>query len=535
MSHSSKKRAAFLLVALLLSGFIGYQVSSISGAVPRLFKRNAELKRQGYYMAEFEFKMLGILKLLSDGDYLAAASAFRRLQRQMETGDGLVKSPVNASPGERMDFLLSRQDPVTGAFMDDSYPEFTYLAPTLNVLDALDALSRQTGRPIRLNHRLAFLDSIATPEGLRSYLDGLLYMGEFWAERFPGPGAYGPGVSELAYFDVLERTGVYHFSEKWREAFRTWLDETQDPQTGLWGTRIGSPDAWRQKYDPNSTYHILHFVLTEDGENRDAAHPLLHAKELAQTLVKAAAAPIPEDEDEQHAWNIEQAQATQMLTRLLWKHLLDEDRDLVRKSLATALTERYRLYRRDQGGFSISLASPDADIDGTSSALKFITACGCVPGSLERQRLWGERQASGTASIRIDSLSEIQLPDSPDVNSFRLFASSNPPDDALDDAALAAIVYPMGKGSLPDIMDLRQNLARYLGNDATTLGNWSSPESIRDSFLGTPPSRNVPIFPNGAPDWRAIENRHNTAREFTLAGYDIFQRRISETHYRLPP
>jgi hypothetical protein len=59
-----------------------------------------------------------------------------------------------------MSFLLERQDPATGAFMDSGYPLFTYFAPTENVVEALHALAQLTGQPLKLKCPLRFLDQI---------------------------------------------------------------------------------------------------------------------------------------------------------------------------------------------------------------------------------------------------------------------------------------------------------------------------------------------------------------------------------------
>jgi hypothetical protein len=47
----------------------------------QLFKRNAELKAEGYYMAEFEFKMMAALYYLNDGSYWKAYRTLRRVQQ----------------------------------------------------------------------------------------------------------------------------------------------------------------------------------------------------------------------------------------------------------------------------------------------------------------------------------------------------------------------------------------------------------------------------------------------------------------------
>ncbi len=56
----TRKRLLFALLAALCALLLaaGLTIRSTVDSVPRLFRRNAELKAQGYYMGEFEFKML---------------------------------------------------------------------------------------------------------------------------------------------------------------------------------------------------------------------------------------------------------------------------------------------------------------------------------------------------------------------------------------------------------------------------------------------------------------------------------------------
>ena len=534
MRRTKLKLTAAILAAIIAGvGVLGYQAHQIFGSVPYLFRRNAELKADGYYMAEFEFRMLGIVKKLSDGDYLDAYSTLSRLRRQMESGDGLAKMPTDPSAQARYEFLLSRQDPTTGAFMSSDYPAFTFVAPTLNVVEALDGLAKEIGEPLRLRYPLRFLDAIATPEALRTYLDAHLYTGRFWAEHLPGPGVYGPGISELAYVDLFEATGTYHFTPAWHAAFRDWLDATQDPESGMWGARMGTPRAFETKRDANSTYHILHYLLTDDGADRDPAHPLRHADALARSLMAAVTAPMPAGEDEQHAWSLEQAQATQILTRRLWAHLDDSDRATIRSALEVALTERYRLFDDAKGGFTIYLGSP-ADVDGTTTALGLIEATGSLPGTPERVRLWGETATPSVDTVAITSPAAIELPDNPAVNSFHLYVGSTLTVADLDSRLPIAILYPPNKGVVRDVIDLRQSVGRFLTGAGASFGNWSTADSIRGSALhpdSTAPK--VPVLRVGRTLGEAIGDVGQGAPDLLLVGYDIFQRPIFTRRFHI--
>lgn len=533
MQLRSRLAVAVLAAVVTGAGILGYQAHQLFGSVPYLFRRNAELKAEGYYMAEFEFRMLGIVKKLSDGDYLDAYSTLRHLRRQMENGEGLARMPADLSAKARYEFLLSRQDPTTGAFMSPDYPLFTFVAPTLNVIEALDGLAKEIGDPLRLHYPLRFLDEIATPEALRTYLDAHLYIGRFWTEHVPGPGIYGPGISELGYVDLFETTGTYRFTPAWHAAFRDWLDATQDQESGMWGARVGTPSAFETKHDANSTYHILHYLLTDDGADRDPTHPLRHADALARSLMRAVTVPMPASEDEQHAWSLDQAQATQMLTRRLWRHLDETEKAAVRAALEVALIERYRLIDDASGGFSIYLGSP-ADVDGTTTALGLIEATGSLPGTPDRARLWGGIAMPVVDTIAVSSPAAVELPDDPRVNSFRLYAGQDLPADDLDIGQPLAILYPVEKGRVRDIVDLRQSIGCFLAGTGASFGNWSTADSIRSSALDPDPTAPaIPVLRASHELGSAVDGIAKDARDLLLVGYDVFQRPVLGLHLRI--
>ncbi|WP_201781968.1 hypothetical protein [Pseudobacteroides cellulosolvens] len=128
-----------ILVILIAFGiYLGLRTKT---QIKELFRMNKELQEQGYYMAEFEFKMLGIAYYLDKGHYLTSLSRINHLHNQLKTKNGLIKVPKFKNKEEEMQFYLNLQNPKTGAFMDESYPYCTYTGPTGNVLEHLDALA----------------------------------------------------------------------------------------------------------------------------------------------------------------------------------------------------------------------------------------------------------------------------------------------------------------------------------------------------------------------------------------------------------
>lgn len=518
-----KRRLAVLVtagaVALVAAG---YARSTMKSPV-RLFRRNAELKAQGYYVGEFEFKMLAAQQHLSEGRYLEAFLTLRRIDGEMGDPPQLPRLPMDATPRERAAFLRARQDPDTGAFMDPAYPYFTFFAPTVNAVHALAALSREEGQPPVLDHPLRFLDRLQTRGALRTYLESLLYVDERWA-GLPGPGPYGPGVSELAYFDELEQAHLHRFSEEWKDALREWFYDTQDPVTGFWGIRIGDARRWRQRCDVNSTYHVLHLVLDDHGRNRSEKYPLRYAGALARGVLKLVAAPIPDDAVGQHSWGLVQAQGAGILVRLLWPHLSGAEQDEVRAVLRVALKQRAAMFRPTEGGFAYYTEDGSADVDGTAIALEVYRASGALPGTWERQRLWGAALAATppVVHLRVREWRDAALPAPAGVQSMRVFAHRPPAADAYDDAHLLEIVYPSGSSGV-DVMELRQRVAGFLAAHGGALGNWSSKDDLRDVPLDL--HRRVEPVPvsYGAPDLSRIAHAHPGVERLYVIGYDLAQ------------
>jgi hypothetical protein len=521
-------RASLLLAALLALPCC----VSPSG----LFKRNAELKAQGYYMAEFEFKMEAALFHLNNGDYWKAYSTLRRVKREMESLEGLVKAPVGASDEARIEFLLSRQRPDTGSFMDADYPFFTYIGPTGNILDELQRLSEKTGKPVHLRHPLRFLDQIDTPEKLRRYFETLLYIQEKWADRFGGPAPYVVGISEYTgvSIDRMEAIGGYKFSQEWKDALSDFFWTTQDPATGFWGARIGDKDHWRQSIDIDSTSHILKHFLNERGEAKDSHFPLRYGDKILRHLLSDLALPIPEGKTEQHEWNLRQTHAVKIIVRFLWPSLAKAERQQILLHLPRWLEQRFTMYRPTQGGFAVDGQSQVPDIDATTTSLTFLSDSGYIPGTWRRERLRGQALADvpPLVSFPVSRWQEGTVPLNPAVNSLRVYRNQLPANESLDDTDLARIVYPK-KSPIPDVMDLRQGLARYANAAGGEFGNWTSKAGLKDEPLALDkPVKSVPVQ-IGAVDLAAIAADDASTQRLFVVGYDRFQVPVSRSEFHL--
>lgn len=491
-----------------------------------MFRKNAELKAEGYYLAEFEFKMEAALYHLNLGNYWTAYTTLRHIDHELDSKEGLEKIPSEASPMQLMEFLLKRQNAKTGAFMDPSYPYFTFIGPTANVLEILNTLATQTGQPVKLLYPLRFLDEISTPRQLTDYLDSLLYFQERWAEKFGGPTPFCPGASELSSdsLELFEQVGGYHFSPEWKETLVRWFADHQDPATGFWGARIGTAEKWRQALDIDSTAHILKLFLDERGEVKDPRFPLQYADQLAKTLIAQADTPVPEGATEQHEWSLRQLHAAKIFVRFLWPRISPETREQFLALSSSWLERRFSLFRPKEHGFAIDALSQKADVDATGMGIGLLRHLGCIPGTWERQRLRADELSRQPLhqQIVLKSWEEGTFPSHADVNSVRIYLDSAPERESLDDSTLVQILYPKETPIL-DLLELRQHLGLFIDAEGGEVGNWDSKASLREGPLGTSAlEQGIPIA-KGQLSLVELARTYPNAHRFIAVGVDRLQ------------
>ncbi|PKM81990.1 MAG: hypothetical protein CVU89_06525 [Firmicutes bacterium HGW-Firmicutes-14] len=73
--HIFSVLSGLIVILLFASGFYVYRSFSL---VPKMFRLNNQLVTEGYYMGEFEFKMLGLVYYLDKGQYITAFSKLNR-------------------------------------------------------------------------------------------------------------------------------------------------------------------------------------------------------------------------------------------------------------------------------------------------------------------------------------------------------------------------------------------------------------------------------------------------------------------------
>ena len=181
-----KRIILIVTIILLASAIIAVTTISLSvkTKVKELFKLNKNLQEEGYYMGDFEFKMLGFGYYLDKGYYFKAYKMLSDYHKKLGRKEGLVKIPAFSNHQEEIKFFLNFQNPNTGAFIDESAPFCTYWSVTENIINHLEALADSSTAPLKLKYPLKFLDKINTPGKLTAYLDDISYVG-WLASLFP--------------------------------------------------------------------------------------------------------------------------------------------------------------------------------------------------------------------------------------------------------------------------------------------------------------------------------------------------------------
>lgn len=523
-----KNRKIVLAVSmfiLTLGIAIFFTVINVRTQVKDLFRMNKELQEEGYYMADFEFKMMSMAYWLDEGHYITALSRLNKLHRQLKTREGLVKVPEFKDKKDEMDFYLNLQNPKTGAFMDDSYPYCTYNEITENILSHVSALAKETGQPLSLKYPLKYLDEISTPDKLKEFLEDISNVG--WiGSKFPQT-TFVFARSLLSYYNgegVIGKHKLYEFSPEWKYTLLQWFHEYQDPQTGFWGPKSRTNGQLLKK-DLTNTASIIKTFIDRSGNDIHKEFPLRYRKEMFNTALQVMSEPLPADDDldEWHEWALKMGKGTTMLTRYLWRDASKEY-----KAEAKALIESYvktifeKYYVSDEGAFSYYPDSKHAALDGTGGKIKEFEDMGFF--SAEKQKnLWGNPEESiiDLGVLNVSALTENDLAlvaEHPEINSLR-FYSTVPDFDNLTSGVIA-VAYPK-KTTVLDIMDFAPRVKHWLDTTSQSMGNWTSKEAALQSInaLGI---KEVPIFEDGILLETANECLQKN-RGFYVLGFDVLQ------------
>ncbi len=528
-----KKLLIILIPAILLLVFIFSIAFRTKTQVKELFKLNKELQEEGFYMAEFEFRMLGFAYTLDKGNYIKALGMLSDYHSQLKKREGLVKMPNFKTNQDEINFYLNLQNSNTGAFMDDHAPFCTYWSVTENVLGHLTALTDSTTTPLKLNYPLKFLDEINTTEKLQSYLNDISFVGKL-APKFPQTSFhFARDLLSIASADnVLEKTNFYRFSPEWKQAMLQWMYEFQDSTTGMWGPKNRKTKQLASK-DLNNTSSVIKAFRDKNGNNIHQEFPLKYADKLFASTLNYLEEPFPDNDDwdEIHLWNLEHVKGMNMLLRYLWKDASEENREKAEriiKNLVTICFENY--YIEKDGAFSYYPDAENASVDGMTNMI--LDDLGAF--SYEKQKkLWGDSKVNATDlgtiitnefnTTEFDSIINI-----PEINSIRMY--SNSPDFENLTKDVWAVVYPK-KTPVLDILELVPNIVRWTETSSQSMGNWKSMADVKNKYSAL--SIEKPLIFHGQMPVDELNKKFRETSEFYLVGFDILQVPKFIIHYKL--
>ncbi|WP_371363731.1 hypothetical protein SRRS_46150 [Sporomusa rhizae] len=495
---------------------------SIPGAdkIPEVIRLNGERKSEGYYLSEVEFKLLGIAYYLDREDFATASTKLDQLYHQLNSKEGLIKVPRFANKNKELEYYLNLQNPKTGAFMDDSYPLFTYVAPTLNMLEHLEFLAKETGQPLRLKYPLSFLDKINTGEKLKAYLDDFALVGPI-GSRLPKTPYIA--VTEIIDYREIERNKLYTFSPEWKRALMQWYYDNQDIKTGFWGPRLRDSGEFANSGELGTTYHVAKLFVDEEGKEYSPEFPLRYKDKMFATTLQKLSEPMPVDVAEVHDWSFTRYQGIRLLTDFLWSDASTEEKARARRLMESTVRNRFeKFYIEQEGAFSLYPGAQKADLDGTGTALSLLRVVGAL-SQKQKERLYGfsDETIRDLGVYKVSNLKEndfTMIKNTEGITSIRLYRA----DPALGSytANVVSVIYP-NKTPVLDIVDLVPRMNRWVNTTPQTIGNWVSKESVIQD-LSAFKIEAVPVAQGNIPLKLANEVLQ-TNRELIVIGFDIMQ------------
>lgn len=522
-----------VIVAVLAAG--GLKVLDTKNKVKGLFKLNKVLQEQNYYMAEFEYKMLGILYDLDKGEYLEAFSLLDKLYEQLSTKKGLIKLPDFKDKQEELEFYLDLQNPETGAFFDADYPWVVYHGPTENVLKNIDVISKQLGRPVKLHYPLKYLDNINTPEKAAAFLNDVSTVGWLVSMMPQTSFHFARDTLSLArdvenydvnkYDMIIQESHLYEFSPEWRQAFLNWFYEFQDAETGLWGPKSSSGELLKK--DLNNSSSILKTFVDKSGNSIHADFPLRYQDALFQSAIDEFDAAMPDEDDLDviHEWNLKTPKTLRMITRYLWAGLSSENKLKSKQLFEEFVKVKFdQFYIAKDGAFSYYPNADAATLDGSagSGGLLILKELGATSTEVQT-KLWGAPETNITKSdvVETTDISPAifnQLADIEGINSFRIYKGM--PDYKDLNSNILAIAY-FDKNIIPDVIDLTQKMKHWLEVTPQTMGNWVVKSDLKqriDAFN----LEDAPILGEGF----SLENvnaEFKASEKLVVIGFDLLQ------------
>ncbi|MBN1791961.1 MAG: hypothetical protein JW830_15800 [Bacteroidales bacterium] len=484
---------------------------------------NKTLQEEGYYMGDFEFKMLGYGYYLDKGHYKKALKSLDDYHKKLSSREGLMKVPAFKNNREEINFYLNLQNPKTGAFIDESAPFCTYWSVSENIVNHMEALADSTTAPLKLKYPLKFLDEINTPEKLTAYLDDISYVG-LLASKFPQTTFHFARdiLSEAIPGNTLERTHLYRFSSEWKHTLLKWMYDFQDTTTGLWGPKNKKTNQLT-KLDLHNTALIVKWYRDSDGNDLHQEFPLKYQDRLFKSAIEQLSEPLPDEEDldEIHEWNLRQDTGIGMLLRFLWKDASEENKRNTERIIAKNIDicfERYYVIK--DGAFSYYPNTGHASCDGTTNLI--FDRIGAFSYK-KQKKLWGD-PAENARDMGVVILNELKTSDldsaghTPGINSLRIYTCKPDFEHLTDD--VWAVYYPNDTLVL-DIMELVPNIVRWTETTSLSIGNWTSMAEIKKEYSKL--NIRKPLIYKEKLPFDAVNLKFKETSELYVVGFDKLQ------------
>lgn len=468
---------AVLSLTAVFVAFGVFRSIQVKSQVKGLFKLNKKLQKEGYYMADFEFRMLGVSYLLDKGHYSEAINSLSEYHSKLKNRDGLLKIPDFNNIQEEIDFFLNLQNPKTGAFIDESVPYCVYWEISQNIINHMEALLDSTSVPLQLKYPLKFLDDINTPEKLKAFLNDISYVG--WiVSKFPQTTFhFARNILDCTKPDnTLERNNLYSFSPEWKHAMLKWMYDFQDSASGMWGPKNKNTGELL-KYDLNNTASILKAYRDNEGNDLYDDFPLRYTDKLFSNSLKILSEPYPDNEDELdeiHEWNLKKVKGFKMILQHLWKDASKQDKQAMENLLEDFVKISFdKYYVKSEGAFSYYPKSEHASADGFSNMI--FDNIGAFSYT-KQKKLFGESidsiQNHGIiTNENFKPFIQKILKSDMKINSLRFYKTK--PDGTKLTENVWALFYPNNSGVL-DVTELVPNLVAWADSTRLSVGNWTS-------------------------------------------------------------
>lgn len=500
---------------------IGSGISSFfHSIIPEMFKLNAMRQAQGYYMGEFEFKLLGIMYWIDHGQYLKAVTKLFQYYRQLKTTQGLIKVPDFKNKQQELEFYLSLQNPKTGAFMDDSYPFCEYTGPTSNVLNLLNELATATDQQLKLKYPLKFLDQINTPEKMQTYLDDISTVGKIQLKFPQTTFVNARGILSLFYEDdIIDKYGLYKMPPETKKAILKWFYANQDPSTGLWGPKNKKGEL--VKKDTENSASIIKAFVDANGHNRYKDFPLKYREQLAGSFLDVISnllnnTPEGQDLGQWHEWSLNVSKSIEALIKYLWIGLSDKSKQNTKTMIEQYIHLKFqKFYIKEAGAFSYYPGAKQPSLDGCSFIhdLQYYGYC----SAKNQIKLWKSSIEKKEYNISSFTKADFYM-NLNDINSVRFYAIQPKTRNCIDN--VLGVFYPQ-RTDILDVMDLIPRMQKWLDNTHQTMGNWTSKVNLQKRLLATG-IKLTPVLQQNLPV-EELNHVLQTKKKLILIGFDILQ------------